>query len=116
MDSLPRDIELKLLATRGWSIDERRMHGIPPGKLQLPDLEINPQIFHWCSPSKLATETRLVTTLPSGRVYMRVRDTFRPLNDIYEEQRVVLSQGWSQILGRNFLDGRQWSLDQKWID
>lgn len=116
MKPLPRDIQLKLLATRGWSIDDRRAHGLLPGKLQLPALRLDkPYLYYWRSPSGLATVSRLVTKLPSGREYRRERNTFRPLDDIYEQQEVVLGPGWSQILGKISLNGKQFSLDSKWL-
>lgn len=109
---LPREVQLKVLVARGWSIDERRAHGIRPGRLQLPELRIIDWSTHWRSRSKRAASSKLMIRLPSGRVYQRERDTFEPL-EVYEQQSVVLWQGCRQILGKTFFDGSQWTIDSK---
>lgn len=39
----------------------------------------------------------------------------RHTSNFYEQQRIVLELGCSQILGESFCDGRQQSLDSKYL-
>ena len=61
---MDRDVKLHILKLRGWSIDQRLEFGIPPGKLQLPLLNIN---FHeWTHGTGYAT---LTMQLPNNKKY-----------------------------------------------
>lgn len=49
MPYLNRDCQRLVLRLRGWTIDQRIIHGIAPGRLIIPELHL-PEIHVWLEP------------------------------------------------------------------